>query len=134
MGVGSFSAPLRAVFDRPFSLPISALCDPKRGSEVDEPVRRPEAIAPSGGGSFGTAARVFGIGYPQAIALFSPRAGRTSSEVIAALDNFIAAAHHNEAGRHARRQAIIDRMLATASKAEQATRKVVLALLAVFGT
>src|SRR4051794_26118817 len=81
--------------------------------------------------SFGNAARVLGIGSPQAIALLSARAGRTPSEVIAALDNFIAAANDNEAGRHARRQAIIDRMLGTASKAEQVTRKVLLALLGV---
>jgi len=84
--------------------------------------------------SFGNAARVFGIGYSQALGLFSPRAGRTPSEVIATLENFIAASDDNEAARHARRQAIIDRMLASASKAEQATRKVVLAVLAVFVT
>jgi len=54
--------------------------------------------------------------------------------VIATLDKFIAAATDNEARGHARRQAIIDRMLVTASKAGQATRKVVLALLMVFGT
>ena len=83
--------------------------------------------------SFASAQRVFGLSKPEAHDLFSLRAGRTPDEVLAMIDRFAAATAEPEAERHARRQAIIDRMLLAASKAERGARKVARTLVAAFG-
>ena len=83
--------------------------------------------------SFASARRVFGIGKVEAMLLFSARAGNTPDEVIETIDWFVGLAAEADAERHARRQDIIDKMLAAASHAEKKAREAVRALVAVFG-
>jgi hypothetical protein len=83
--------------------------------------------------SFASARRVFGIGKAEALHLFSARAGNTPDEVIETIDWFVGSAAEADAERHARRQAIIDKMLAAASRAEKKARESVRALAAFFG-
>jgi len=83
--------------------------------------------------SFASAGRVFGIGKAEAVHLFSARAGKTPDAVMATLDWFVGSTAEADAERHARRQAIVDGMLAAASQAERKARKAVRALAAAFG-
>jgi hypothetical protein len=83
--------------------------------------------------SFASAGRVFGIGKAEAVHLFSARAGNTPDEVIGTIDWFVGLAAEANAERHARRQAIIDKLLAAASRAERKARETVQALAGVFG-
>ena len=83
--------------------------------------------------SFASVRRVFGVGKAEAVFLFSARAGNTPDEVIATIDWFLGAAAQGEAERHARRQAIIDKMLVAASQAERAARSAARTLIAMFG-
>ena len=83
--------------------------------------------------SFASAQRVFSIAKADAFHLFTGRAGTTPQEVIATLDWFIGASLKAEAERHARRQAIIDSMLAKARTAETVARSAVRTVVAMFG-
>ena len=83
--------------------------------------------------TFASARRVFGIGKAEAHMLFSSRAGNTPDEVIATLGWFVGAGAQAEAERHARRQAIIDSMLAQARTAERAARSAARSLVAMLG-
>ena len=84
-------------------------------------------------GSFKSASRVFGVHYTQALSLFSLRAGTTPDEVIASVDRFIGLTQLSPSEAHLRRQAIIDGMLRSALKVEQAARRGVKAVLAMIG-
>ena len=83
--------------------------------------------------SFKSASRVFGVHYTQALSLFSLRAGRTPDEVIASINRFIGVTQLDPSEAHLRRQAILDGMLRSASKAERAARQGVKAVLAMIG-
>ena len=83
--------------------------------------------------SFASARRVFGIDKPQAVHLFTRRAGTTPDEVIATIEWFVRAGAEAEAELYARRQAIIDSMLAQARKVERVARSAVRTLVAMFG-
>jgi hypothetical protein len=83
--------------------------------------------------SFTSARRVFGLGKGEAMLLFSARAGNTPDEVIDTIDWFVGLTAEAAAERHARRQALIDNMLAAASHAEKKAREAVRALAAIFG-
>ena len=83
--------------------------------------------------SFASAQRVFGLSKPEALYSFSLRAGRTPDEVLATINRFVGSTAVDESERHAHRQAIIDGMLAAASRVDQTARKVARALVAAFG-
>jgi hypothetical protein len=68
-----------------------------------------------------------------AFSLFSLRAGTTPDEVIASIDRFIGVTQPEPSEAQMRRQAIIDGMLRSASKAERAARDGVKAVLAMIG-
>jgi|SRR5215204_1791262 len=86
--------------------------------------------------SFKDAAAFFGISYEEAKALFSGQPGClvTPSDVIARIDAFIKMVESRriETDQHARRQTIIDALLAAANTAAQQARRVATALVAVF--
>jgi hypothetical protein len=67
------------------------------------------------------------------LSLFSLRAGTISDEVIASIDGFIGVTQPEPSEAQMRRQAIIDGMLRSAVKAEQAARRGVKAMLAIVG-
>jgi hypothetical protein len=86
---------------------------------------------------FGRAAAFFQISRGEAEAVFSGRRGRdlTPAEVIEGIDRFLVMSttrHEDEEAQNARRQAVIDGLLAKANKAAQAARRVATALVAVF--
>ena len=83
--------------------------------------------------SFASAQRVFGLSKHEALYLFSLRSGRTPDEVLATINRFVGSTAVDEAERHSRRQAIIDIMLAAATRAEHAARKAAKAVVAAFG-
>ena len=80
-----------------------------------------------------SARRVFGIGKAEALHLFSARAGNRPDEVIATIDWFVGLAAEADAEGHARRQAVIDKLLAAASRVERKARETARALAAFFG-
>jgi hypothetical protein len=88
--------------------------------------------------SFNEAAAFFGITYIEAKALFAGQPGSlvTPKDVIDHIDAFLAspilAAGATDADHHARRQAIVDDLLAKANRAAQKVRQVATALVAVF--
>jgi hypothetical protein len=67
------------------------------------------------------------------LSLFSLRAGTTPDEVIASIDRNIGVTQPEPSEAQMRRQAIIDGMLRSAVKAEQAARRGVKAMLAIVG-
>jgi hypothetical protein len=85
--------------------------------------------------SFDDAAAFFGIPRSEAIGLFSGGSAATPGEVIRKIDNLLANGTNEQdqaAAQNARRQAIIDELLATANKAAAKARRVATALIAVF--
>ena len=84
---------------------------------------------------FDDAAAFFGIPRPEAIRLFSGGSDMTPGQVIREIDNLLANGTNEQdqaAAQNARRQAIIDELLATANKAAAKARRVATALAAVF--
>src|SRR4051812_18283032 len=85
--------------------------------------------------SFDEAAAFFGITYTQAKALFAGQPGSLvrPRDVIDHIDAFLAnPTLAAEADQHARRQAILDDLLATANRAAQKVRQIATALVTVF--
>ena len=85
--------------------------------------------------SFDDAVAFFGIPRPEAIGLFSGGSGMTPDQVIRKIDHLLATRMNEQdqaAAQNARRQAIIDELLATANKAAAKARRVATALIAVF--
>ena len=85
--------------------------------------------------SFDDAVAFFGIQRSEAIGLFSGGSGLTPPQVIHKIDNLLANRTNEQdqaAAQNARRQAIIDELLAKANKAGAKARRVAIALIAVF--
>ena len=85
--------------------------------------------------SFDDAAAFFGIPRLEAIGLFSGGSAVTPGQVIRKIDNVLANWTNEQvqaAAQNARRQAIVDELLAKANKASAKARRVAIALIAVF--
>jgi hypothetical protein len=85
--------------------------------------------------SFDEAVAFFGIPRCEAIGLFSGGSGMTPDQVIRKIDHLLATRMNEQdqaAAQNARRQSIINELLASANKAAVKARRVVTALVAVF--
>ena len=85
--------------------------------------------------SFDDAVAFFGIPRCEAIGLFSGGSGMTPDQVIRKIDHLLATRMNEQdqaAAQNARRQSIINELLASANKAAVKARRVVTALVAVF--